>query len=54
MLHHIWNLRYFKYIRIIFSISLEPFILVINLNIMSSFSVFSTLVCVFKFILLLF
>ena len=48
MLHHTWNLRYYRYIRIITCVGLEPFLLAINLNVVSSSNVLSSLIYVFK------
>ena len=52
MLYHIWNHRYSKHLRI--CVSLELFILVINLDVMSSSNVSRTLISVFKYNVLLF
>ena len=49
MFHQTSNLRYFKYIRITSCIGLEPFLLTINLDVMSSFNVFSSLIYVFRY-----
>ena len=46
MLHQICNLRYSRHLRITNCVSFGPFILVINLDAMSSSNVFSTLVFV--------
>ena len=54
MFHHIWNLKYFKHLRIINYIGLEPFIHVINLDVVLSSNVFITLVYAFKCNVLLF
>ena len=48
MLHQIWKLRYSRHIRIISCIDLESFLLIINLNIVSSSNVFSSLIYVFR------
>ena len=47
MLHQIWNPRYSRHIRIIICVGLEPFFLAINLNVLSSFNVFSSLISMF-------
>ena len=44
ILHKIWDFRYSRHLRIINCVNLEPFILAINLNVVSSSNVFSTLV----------
>ena len=48
MLYQIWNLMYSIHIRIISCVGLEPFILAINLDVLSSSNVFSNLIYVFK------
>ena len=48
MLHQIWNLKYFMHLKITNFISLDPFILAINLNALSSFNVFSILIFMFR------
>ena len=48
MLHQTCNLRYSKHIRIICYVNLEPFLLAIDLDVVSSFNVFSSLIYVFK------
>ena len=48
MLHQVSNLIYSRHIRIISCIGPEPFLLVINLDVMSSSNVFSNLIYVFK------
>ena len=54
MLHQIWNLRYSRHLRITNCVGLEPFILTINLDVMSSSNIFSMLVYVLKCNVLLF
>ena len=54
MLHQIWNLKYFKHFKITNCVGLEPFILVINPDDVSSSNTFSTLVSMFKCNVLLF
>ena len=48
MLHQTWNLRYSRHLRIISFIDLEPFLLAINLDVVSS-NVFSSLISMFKY-----
>ena len=52
MLYQIWNHMYSKHLRI--CVSLELFILVINLDVMSSSNVSRTLISVFRYNVLLF
>ena len=54
ILHQIWNLKYSRHLMITNCVGLEPFILVINMNAMSSSNIFSTLVSVSKCNVLLF
>ena len=54
ILHQIWNLRYSRHLMITNYVGLEPFILVIYMNAMSSSNVFSTLVFVSRCNVLLF
>ena len=49
MLHRIWNLRYYRRIRIIYCVGFEPFLLAINLDVVSSSNVFSSLIYVFRY-----
>ena len=49
MLHQTRNLRYYRHIRIITCVGLEPFLLAINLDVVSSSNVLSSLIYVFKF-----
>ena len=48
MLHLTWNLRYSRHIRIISCVGFESFLLAINLNIVSSSYVFSSLISMFR------
>ena len=48
MLKHNWNLRYSRHFRITNYVDLEPFLFIINLDVVSSSNVFSTLVFVFR------
>ena len=49
MLLHVWNLSNAKHLRITNCVDFESFLIVINLDVMSSFNVFSTLVSVFRY-----
>ena len=48
MLYQIWNLKYSRHLRITNFVGLEPFIFAINLDAVLSFTIFSTLVSVFR------
>ena len=48
MLHQTWNPRYSRHIRIIYCVSLDLYLLAINLEILSSFYVFSSLIFMLK------
>ena len=48
MLQHNWNLRYSRYFRITNYVGLELFLFIINLDVVSSSNVFSTLVFMFR------
>ena len=48
MLHQTLNLKYSRHIRIICCVGLEPFLLAINLDVVSSSNVFSNLIYVFR------
>ena len=54
MLHQIWKFRHSKHLRIINCVGIEPFILAINLNVVSSFNVFCTLISILRCNVLLF
>ena len=49
MPYQTWNLRYYKNIRIISYVGLESFLLYINLDVVSSSNVFSSLIYVFRY-----
>ena len=48
MLSHIEKLKYYRHFRIINYIGLKLFIFIINLNVIQSSNIFSTLVYVFR------
>ena len=49
MLLQTWNLRYSKHIMIIRCVNFEPFLLSINLDVVSLFNVFSSLIYMFRY-----
>ena len=49
MFHQTWNRRYFRHIMITSCVGLEPFMLAINLDVMSSSNIFSNLIYVLPF-----
>ena len=46
MFHQIWNLIYYRHLKIINCVGFEQLIFAINVDVLSSFNVFSTLVYV--------
>ena len=54
MLHQIWNFRHSRHLRIINCVGIQPFSLAINLNVVSSFNVFYTLISILRCNVLLF
>ena len=49
MFHQTWNLRYYMHIRIISCVSLQSFLLAINLDALSSSNVFRSLIYMFRY-----
>ena len=49
MFHQTWNLIYSKHIMIISCIGLEPFLFAINLDVVSSFNVFNSLISMLRY-----
>ena len=48
ILHQTGNLMYSKHIRIISCVGIEPFLLVINLDVVSSYNIFTSLIFVLR------